>query len=186
MSEGYRFPVDLTSIMLFASALGETNRVYYDEEYARQTPLGGVIAPPTFSIASAHWNPDYPLRGIREIPPRPAPAAEAKTGAKPVEKSGGGLTRLLHGEQRFEYHKPVRPGMRLEVSSRPGRSWEKEGRRGGTMQFSETITELRDEEGELVVTQTSVTIMTGKAVERPRSEPKANEGGPRRGTAAEG
>jgi acyl dehydratase len=165
MSGGHRFPVDLTSIMLFASALGETNPAYYDEEYARQTPLGGVIAPPTFTIASAHWNPDYPLRGIREIPARPAPTEEVKAGAKPAEKSGGGLARLLHGEQRFEYHTPLRPGMRLEVSSRPGRSWEKQGRRGGTMQFSETITELRDQDGELVVTQVSVTIMTGKAVE---------------------
>jgi acyl dehydratase len=151
MSDGYRFPVDLTSIMLFASALGETNPVYYDEEHARQTPLGGVIAPPTFSIASAHWNPDYPLRGIREIPARKPATAEAKPAiaeAKPAEESEGGggpgLTRLLHGEQRFEYHRPLRPGMRLEVTSRPGRSWEKEGRRGGTMRFHETITELRD------------------------------------------
>ena len=55
--------------------------------------------------------------------------------------------------------------MRLEVSSRPGRSWEKQGRRGGTMQFSETITELRDQDGDLVVTQISVGIMTGKVVE---------------------
>ena len=165
MSDGYRFPVDLTSIMLFASALGETNPIYYDEDWARQTPLGGVIAPPTFSIASSHWDPDYPLRGIRKIPARP-PAAEQ---AKPAEKSGGGggggLTRLLHGEQRFEYHKPLQPGMRLEVSSRLGRSWEKQGRRGGTMKFSETITELRDQDGELVVTQISVGIITGKAVE---------------------
>ena len=30
MSDGYRFPVDLTSIMLFASALGETNPIYYE------------------------------------------------------------------------------------------------------------------------------------------------------------
>ena len=176
MSDGHRFPVDLTSIMLFASALGETNPIYYDEEQARQTPLEGVIAPPTFSIASAHWNPDYPLRGIRKFPAR-APVAEqakpeqkpAAEKAKPAEKSdgggGGGLTRLLHGEQRFEYHKPLRPGMRLEVSSRPGRSWEKQGKRGGTMKFSETITELRDQDGELVVTQISVGIMTGKVVE---------------------
>jgi acyl dehydratase len=173
MSDSHRFPVDLTAIMLFASALGETNPIYYDEERAAQTPLGGVIAPPTFSISSGQWNPNYPFRGIRQIPAPPPAAEETKpeqkpTGekGKPEEKSGGGgLTRLLHGEQRFEYHKPLRPGMRLEVSSRPGKSWEKQGRRGGTMKFTETITELRDENGELVVTQVSVGIMTGKAVE---------------------
>ena len=78
---------------------------------------------------------------------------------------GGGLARVLHGEQRFTYHKPMQPGMRLTVTQRPGKRWEKEGKRGGTMQFSETITELRDQDGELVTTAISVGIVTGKAVE---------------------
>ena len=72
---------------------------------------------------------------------------------------------MLHGEQRFEYHQPLRPGMVLHASSQPGKSWEKEGRRGGMMRFSEIITEYRDESGERVVTETSVGIVTGKAVE---------------------
>ena len=119
------FPVDASSILLFASALGETNPIYYDEEYAKATPLGGVIAPPTFAIAAAHWNPTYSLRGVREIPAKP-----------PRESSGGGgegadLTRVLHGEQRFEYHKPLQPGMKLRVTNRPGKTWDKEGKRGG-------------------------------------------------------
>jgi acyl dehydratase len=166
MADDFRFPVDLTAIMLFASALGETNRIYYDEEYAAATPLGGVIAPPTFAIASAHWSPDYPLRGVRRIPAasgeraaRPAATAQAASGG------GGGLTRGLHGEQRFEYHAPLRPGMRLTVSTRPGRSWEKQGRRGGTLRFSESISEYRDENGDLVVTAVSVGVVTARAVE---------------------
>ncbi len=73
--------------------------------------------------------------------------------------------RVLHGEQRFEYHKPLRPGMTLTVTGRAGKTWEKEGRRGGTMRFSESVSEYRDEEGELVVTATSVGIVTSKAVE---------------------
>ena len=39
MADDYPFPVDRTSIMLFASALGETNPIYYDEAYAEKTPL---------------------------------------------------------------------------------------------------------------------------------------------------
>jgi acyl-coenzyme A thioesterase PaaI-like protein len=66
---------------------------------------------------------------------------------------------------RFEYHKPIRPGMTLTASARPGRSWDKEGKRGGRMRFSESVTEYRDERGELVVTATSVGIVTEKAVE---------------------
>ena len=37
-SEGYLFQVDATSIMLFASAIGETNRIYYDAEFSAKTP----------------------------------------------------------------------------------------------------------------------------------------------------
>jgi acyl dehydratase len=170
--EGFRFPVDLTAIMLFASAIGETNRIYYDEDYAAKTPLGGVIAPPSFAIASAHWDPNYFLRGVRKIPapaPKPekaAPAAEAGASAPSGGGGGGGsLTRVLHGEQRFIYHKPMRPGMRLTVTQKRGKTWSKEGKRGGTMNFSESITEFRDPEGELVTTAISVGIVTGKAVE---------------------
>ena len=162
MADGFPFPVDLTSIMLFASAVGETNRIYYDEKYAKGTALGGVIAPPTFSIASAHWNPNYFLRGVRRIPER----AAAKASGEERKEGGGGanLTRVLHGEQRFEYHQPVRPGMLLTATTRPGKSWEKQGRRGGKMQFSESITEYRDDAGELIVTETSVGIVTGQVV----------------------
>lgn len=166
--DGYLFPVDLTSIMLFASAIGETNPIYYDEAYAAKTPLGRVIAPPSFASAGAHWDPDYFLKGVRKIPPskpRPKPAPAASGGASGGGGGGGGLARVLHGEQRFVYHKPMSPGMRLTVTQHPGKSWEKEGRRGGTMRFSETITEYRDENGDLVTTAISVGIVTGKAVE---------------------
>jgi acyl dehydratase len=168
---GYAFPVDLTSIMLFASAIGETNPIYYDEEYAAKTPLGQVIAPPSFASAGAHWDPNYFLRGVRQIPPakpRPERASGGSSGEGGDGGGGGGggnLTRVLHGEQRFVYHKPMTPGMRLRVTSHPGKSWEKEGKRGGTMRFSETISEYRDENGDLVTTAISVGIVTGKAVE---------------------
>ncbi len=165
MADGFSFPVDATAIMLFASALGETNPVYYDEAQARRTPLGGVVAPPTFAVASAHWNPRHLFRGVRRIPalpPAPEPDAAAQ---RPERGEVGPVARILHGEQRFEYHRPLRPGMRLRVSIRPGKSWEKQGRRGGRLRLSEIVSEYRDEAGELVVTATSVGIVTGQAVE---------------------
>jgi acyl dehydratase len=162
MSDGYEFPVDRTAILTFAAALGETNPIYWDEKYARGTPLGGVIAPPTFPAASAHWNPSAGLRGVRRIPAAP-PRSEPRGPDAP--RGGGNLARLLHGEQRFEYHQPMRAGMRLTVTSHPGKTWEKEGKRGGKLRMSETVTEYRDERGALVVTATSVGIITEKAVE---------------------
>jgi hypothetical protein len=52
----------------------------------------------------------------------------------------------------------------LTVTTRPGRRWEKEGRRGGSLKFSEAITEFRNQDGELVVTSTMVGVETGQAV----------------------
>ena len=168
--DGYEFPVDLTSIMLFASAIGETNPIYYDEDYAAKTGLEGVIAPPSFAVASAHWDAEYFLRGVRKIPtrgPRPEPASKSSEAKEEGGSgSGGDLTRVLHGEQRFLYHQPMRPGMRLRVTQHRGKSWEKEGRRGGVMRFTEFVTEYRDESGELVTTAINVGIVTGKAVQR--------------------
>lgn len=142
MAEGYRFPVDRTAIMLFASSLGETNRIYYDEEYAKSTPLGGVIASPTFATASSHWDPNHFLKGVRRIPapperPKAEPRAPEPERAPEAERApaggGGGLARGLHAEQRFDYHKPVHPGMVLTVTNRRGKTWEKQGRRGGKL-----------------------------------------------------
>jgi hypothetical protein len=161
----HEFPVDRSAILTFAAAIGETNPIYWDEAHAKATPLGDVVAPPTFGIASAHWNPDYGLRGTRKIPAR---AVEKKAESAPRSGGGGGggnLTRVLHAEQRFEYRKPLQPGMRLTVTTRPGKSWEKEGKRGGTLSFSESITEYRDASGEIVLVATSVGVVTGKAVD---------------------
>lgn len=162
--DGFTFPVDLTTIMLFASALGETNRAYYDAEYANKCDLGGVIPPPTFPIAGAHWDPNAGLRGVRQIP---APAPRREKNAAGAEEGGGNreVGRLLHGEQRFIYHKPLHPGTVLTVTRKAGKRWEKEGKRGGIMRFSENISEYRDEDGELVVTAIGVGIITGKVVE---------------------
>ena len=48
----------------------------------------------------------------------------------------------------------------------PTRTWEKEGRRGGRLQFSETTIEYRTLSGELVVTARGVGVRTEKVVEQ--------------------
>jgi hypothetical protein len=165
----HRFPVDRTAIMLFASAIGETNPIYWDEEAAAATPLGGVIAPPTFSTASSQWDPAYGLRGVRQIPAAPPAPQEAagggRSGGGGDQSGGGSLARVLHGEERYEYFQPLRPGMELRVSTRAGKTWEKEGRRGGKLRFSESVREYRDEAGELVLRATTVGVVTSQAVE---------------------
>jgi hypothetical protein len=162
----YEFFVDRTAILTFAAAVGETNPIYWDAEHAKTTPLGDVVAPPTFGIASAHWNPRYGLRGVRKIPRSGVPRREFPRSEPKASGETQSLARVLHGEQRFAYHKPLQPGMKLVVTTRAGKTWEKEGKKGGKLKFNETVSEYRDEAGDLVLVATSVGVLTEKAVEQ--------------------
>src|SRR5690606_38295717 len=133
----------------------DENPVYY-EETAAGTDMGGVIAPPTFVMAAAQFDPDYMLR---PKPGRPwMGSGRTPSGTAGQEESGGGTG--LHAEQHFTYYRPIRPGDVLTAESREGRRWEKQGKRGGTLKFSETIVDYRDSSGELVVTARMVGVVT--------------------------
>ena len=165
-----RFPIEAGHIMMFARSIGDPNPVYYDEDHARSAEVGGVIAPPTFVQASAQFDPDYVLRpkigqpwfgSGREPTGTPASAGGGEGGDG--GGVGGGIGRGLHAEQHFEYHRPVAAGDVLSVTTRPGARWEKEGRRAGKLMFAETITEYRNQDGELVVTARGVGVRTERA-----------------------
>jgi hypothetical protein len=79
--------------------------------------------------------------------------------------SGGGGTGL-HAEQHYEYHRQPKPGDILTATSRSGQTWERQGRRSGKLIFSESITEYRDQHGELVVTARGVGVRTERPVEQ--------------------
>ena len=57
-----KFLVEASHIMMFARSVGDANPIYHDEDYAKKTELGGIIAPPTFAQSSAQFDPDYFLR----------------------------------------------------------------------------------------------------------------------------
>jgi len=136
-----RFPVEAGHVLAFTRALGAADP-------PGGLPSAGDAAPPTFAIASAQFDPDYPLR------PRPdAPWHGSAGHAGLVTEGAGGL----HAEQHFTYHRPVRVGDVLAGVTRPGQEWEKQGR-SGRLRFREQITEFRDESGELVVTARSVSV----------------------------
>ncbi len=156
-----RFPIEAGHIMMFARSIGDANPIYHDAEYAKTTEPGSVIAPPTFVQASAQFDPDYGLRP--KIGKEWFGSAKGPTGItrKPEGGGGGGGGGGgLHAEQHYEYHRHPRAGEVLVATTRPGETWEKQGRRGGLLRFSESITEYRDENGELVVTARSVGVRT--------------------------
>ncbi|MCB1645907.1 MAG: MaoC family dehydratase N-terminal domain-containing protein [Pseudomonadales bacterium] len=154
-----KFPVEAGHIMLFARSIGDANQIYYDDEYAKTTEPGAVIAPPTFVQASAQFDPNYFLRP--KIGEEWFGSAKGPTGiTQKKEGGGGGGGGGLHAEQHYVYHQPLKAGDVLTAETKPGKSWEKEGRRGGKLMFSETVTEYRNQAGELVVTATGVGVRT--------------------------
>lgn len=166
-----RFPVEASHILMFARAVGDPNPVYADAEAAASSEAGGIIAPPTFAQASAQFDPDYPLRpkhgevwfGSGSMPSGRMKAEKPKETSGDGEKSGasgGGL----HAEQHFTYHRHLRPGDVLTSTTKPGKTWEKQSRRAGTLTFSESVTEYRDQSGELVVTARGVGVRTEKVI----------------------
>ncbi len=199
-----KFAVEASHIMMFARSVGDANPIYHDEEYAKRTEPGSIIAPPTFAQASAQFQENYGLRprpgkawfgsgatpSGTMMPPEQAeaPAAkeeaakeeaakqagsmgegqkrEPKRGAAAGEKQAGGAAAGgLHAEQHFTYHRPLRPGDVLSMTTHPGKTWEKQGKRAGKLAFSETITEYRDQGGRLVITARGVGVRTERVIE---------------------
>jgi hypothetical protein len=152
-----RFLVEEGTIMLFARAVGDPNPIYANPEYAENSEVGTIIAPPTYVQSSAQFDPDYPLR-----PKLGTPwfgSGKNATGRQASAGAGGASGAGLHAEQHFEYHRSLRPGDVLSATTRKGEGWEKQGR-SGKLVFSEMIVEYRDQSGELVVTARSVGVMT--------------------------
>ncbi len=157
------FPVEASHIMMFARSVNDGNPIYSDAEYAKGTEPGKIIAPPTFAQSVAQFTDDYPLRP--KVDEAWFGSGKEATGVSgpPGSGSGGGG---LHAEQEFTYHRHLSPGDVLTVTTKPGKSWEKQGRKGGLLKFSESITEYRDQNGELVITARGVGVQTEKVVEQ--------------------
>ncbi len=57
--------IDKSLIRKFAIAIGDDNPLYRDEDYARASRFGGIVAPPTFisALLTGHW-PEIVVRGL--------------------------------------------------------------------------------------------------------------------------
>ncbi|TML86737.1 MAG: MaoC family dehydratase [Actinobacteria bacterium] len=140
-----RVQVERAPLANFAKAVKDDNAVYSDVNAAEAAGFDGVPAPPTFGFALEFWG-RYP---------------ELQQGLKPVEGNpmfevigklmqNGGL--VLHGEQEFEYHRPIVAGDVLRSEGKVVDAYEKESK-GKTMTFvvSETVWS-DDKTGEPVLT----------------------------------
>ncbi len=131
------YQVGREKVREFASAIGDTNPAYHDVEAARALGYPDVIAPPTFpfvlsfkSMGAAMFDPDLGLD----------------------------YSRVVHGEQRFVYTRPIAAGDTLVcVSSIDGI------RSAAGNDLITVRAEISTEAGEHVVTTYGVIVSRGTA-----------------------
>ena len=130
------YQVGREKIREFASAIGATDAAHHDPEAARALGYADVVAPPTFPVVIT-------MATSREIVDDP--------------ELGVDYTRVVHGDQRFAYTRPVVAGDSLvcvnsvdEIVSRGGHD------------FLTTRTEVSTEAGEPVVTVWSKLVVRGE------------------------
>ena len=128
----------------FATAVCDPDPVYRDPRAAQQAGLRAIPVPPTYPFVMQTWG-EFP-----EDQPADKPSGGAMGEVLGPLMAKGGI--ILHGEQSFEYHRPVFVGDRLAGEGRVVDAYTKESK-GKTMTFLVTETVWRDEAtGEPVVT----------------------------------
>ena len=90
------YEVGREKIREFAEAVGDANPAYTDPEAAKALGHPDVIAPPTFVFAIT-------FKAARQVVADP--------------QLGLDYSRVVHGDQKFAYRRPVRAGDRLTVTS---------------------------------------------------------------------
>jgi acyl dehydratase len=72
---------------------------------------------------------------------------------------------VVHGEQEYEFERPLYVGDVLTGKALLEDVYQRDGSRGGTMTFAVIVTEFRDQDGELVLTERKTRIETEGAIE---------------------
>jgi N-terminal half of MaoC dehydratase len=128
---GYELPphmqdVDTWRLRFFATAIGETDSVYTDLAAARAAGHSALPLPPTFIFCMEQGRAD---------------------GYRLIQDMGIDISRVLHGEQHFEYHRPVHVGDTLTFKTKIIDIYEK---KGGALEFFVRATSVSNQRGEHV------------------------------------
>jgi peroxisomal enoyl-CoA hydratase 2 len=138
------FAIEAGKVEEFARAVKDDDPVHRDRAVAQERGFEDIPAPLTFERVSMF--PRY----------------------RTVEKYGIDLgfreEYTIHGEQAYEYERPLVVGDVLTGTTTLADVYERDGGRGGTMTFAVLETEYTDEDGELVLTARSTAIETAGAI----------------------
>lgn len=145
--------VEAGKVEEFARAVGDDNPAHRESDAARDQGFEAIPAPLTFLRTS--YFPRFRPTGI-----------DVRFGFD----LGFRAENVLHGEQTYEFERPVRVGDELSGETTLVDVYQRDGRRGGTMTFAVFETEFRDATDDLVCTERITRIETGGGDETAREE----------------
>lgn len=142
------FEVEAGKIEEFARAIKDDNPAHRDHDEAREQDFEKIPAPLTFTRTA--YFPRYRPEDVEDIRPFDLGLRQEYS---------------VHGEQAYEFERPVYVGDTLTGEAELTDVYQREGSRGGTMTFVEYTFRYWDEDGDLVLTEYQTIIETGGAIE---------------------
>ena len=133
-SDPVTYVVEKHSIEHFARAIGESNPIYFDEQFAKDN-VGGIIAPPTF---------------IRLFRPK-----------RLEKKFPDSFSNLVDGGSSYTFYEKIFVGDKITVVSKLKDLFIKSGS-FGDMMFKISLTSYTNQKNILVAEQEITTILYGK------------------------
>jgi acyl dehydratase len=137
------YDVTKRDIKRFAQAIGETNFIHFDEDYAKSTRYSTIIAPPLFCQ----------MFTFEDVPVDRLPSD-----GSPIEMDVPlPAKRTVGGASSYEIFQPVKAGDRIIVKSTLRDVFTKEGK-SGMLYFVVVVTEFFNQRNEPVAKETATYI----------------------------
>jgi len=132
------------TIRIFAHAVDDHNALYLDEEYARRTVWGGVIAPPGY--LASHGSSAWLASHVPEV----------------VDADGVSLSEFVHASEEWTFLRAVRPGDFVLSHSKLAGAEAKSGAKVGASVRVGLFTRFFNQRGEDVALRTDTCFLLRK------------------------
>ncbi len=110
------YEIEKGMLRRFAQAIDDPNPLWQNEEYARKSRYGGIVAPPTFVLTI----------GFDQIQQQISTSIPSGS--------------ILHGDTTLEYYQPIRPGDVITATTKITNLRERQGEKSRTLFISCELT----------------------------------------------
>lgn len=132
--------IDKLLIRRYALAVGETNRLYYDLEFAKMKGYPDIVAPPNLIVSIMEW-------GVGEEEANLNPDGLANSVLFLDERFSG--VRIMGGGEEKIFYLPIIAGTHINLESEITDTYTKEGKKG-LIAFLVMTNTYKDQEGNVL------------------------------------